>query len=564
MAKINKILVFFCILFFPLVLYSAPEDSNNQTAIKTPVVRGKNDQNNNDNKVNAPNSSAAIDNTSSQSKQNDKAVDDENLNGYTGYSKPSGYVQDINVLRRKNGTISLIFRVDKPFLAEIKVLNFPFRLLIDIPMPYGWKVDDNELKSKIPITLISGFRYGNPVENVFRIVADLGRPVSIDRAYVRKVGSGYDFIIDLGSSNTGTSVLAYNTVVYANDSSVLKEVAQIAEQRDNETKIVRNKTKVDEQIKQYLSLVKYPSPEIPADRRKVLIVLDPGHGGKDPGAITTDSSLQEKNLVLGVASRLKASLEENKQISVVMTRVGDYYLPLRDRVLWTEYLGADLFVSLHADKSETGVSSSGMSLYTLSEVASDAQAQILANNSNRSDIVAGVPVTKEDEDVNRILSSLSQRARSNNSVRLASSIVSRAPKEIKILNNPIRSAGFAVLKSSSIPSVLIEMGFLSNPDDINNFKNVPYLDALVYTISSGIQSYLWDTKSIDIFPSILTQKSPPAATTKEVAASPEPQPSSGVSGLIKDILPTKKDKNDSSKSTNTPTNSVNNSNNKSS
>ena len=210
--------------------------------------------------------------------------------------------------------------------------------------------------------------------------------------------------------------------------------------------------------------------------------------------------LLEKDIVLEVAKLLKVYLEDNDKIAVVLTRADDYYLPLRDRILWAEQFAVDLFVSLHADNSETSTNSSGLSIYTLSEVASDIQAQKLANNANQSDIVAGVTASIEDEMVNRILASLAQRVKVNDSIVLAQNVVMQSADVIKLLVNPVRSAGFAVLKVPNTPSVLIELGFLSNEGDRSNFQSISYKQLLARNISIGILAYLYDRKYLNTMP----------------------------------------------------------------
>jgi N-acetylmuramoyl-L-alanine amidase len=421
-------------------------------------------------------------------------TDDEQLTSYKPTEKPMGSVTDVSVVTKKNGLVDIIFKVDTPFVADVKVLNFPFRLMIDIPMPYQWAIPNAEVKKKVPITLIQGFRYGHPVKNVFRIVGDLGRSLSINRTYVTQNRDGtYNFIIEVNlNSSPRNSVVVSNSIAYTNQPEVLKELSNLTDAQAINSRNDRNASRVSAKIKNYLESVSYPKPTLTNQNAKILVMLDPGHGGKDPGATSADNSLVEKDVVLDVAKRIKSYLEENSNISVVLTRSGDYYVPLKDRVFWAEYYKADIFISIHADKSETSEVSSGLSIYTLSDIASDAQTQLLANNANKSDIVAEVTLGSEDEEVNKILVSLSQRVKVNESINLSKSIVKYVSQDVRLLQNPIRSAGFAVLKIPNIPSILLEAGFLSNTTDVNNFKNKEYLNTLAFSVSVGIQSYLWD------------------------------------------------------------------------
>ena len=446
-----------------------------------------------------------------------------------------GSILDVNLVRTPEGIIKLIFEVDKPFMAELKVLNFPFRLMMDIPMPYQWSVNNEQIRKKIPVNLVNGFRYGSPSKNVFRVITDLARPISLNRAYaVYKAKDKYELIIEMGSGNSTNSVLSSNNIVFVNDSMVVSNIADIADEKIKAEKEQQKKARSVEQIKSYLNEVTYKKPSLPEDKKsKIIVFLDPGHGGKDPGATSFSHSLVEKYLVLDVSKKIKDELEKNTELSVVMTRDSDYYLPLKDRILWAEYLKASLFVSIHADKAEVNSDSAGLSIYYLSDVASDAQAQLLANNTNQSDLVAGIPLTKEDESVNRILISLSQRVKINESTTLAKNIISKVQKGVKVLINPIRSAGFAVLKVPNTASVLVELGFLSNDEDVKNLKNEEYQAKLAKTISLGVQSYLWEKGSLESLPLVLatqTQETtlaevvPPEASKNEDANKPKVNP----------------------------------------
>jgi N-acetylmuramoyl-L-alanine amidase len=471
--------------------------------------------------------------TLEQSKLKDMKLQKEALKKQ--FENKLGSIVDVNLVSTPEGIIKLIFEVDKPFMAELKVLNFPFRLMMDIPMPYQWSANNEQIRKKIPVNLVNGFRYGSPSENVFRVITDLARPISLNRAYaVYKAKDKYELIIEMGAGNSTNSVLSRNNIVFVNDTMVVNNIADIADEKIKAEKDQQKKARSVEQIKSYLNKATYKKPSVPADKKsKIIVFLDPGHGGKDPGATSFSNSLIEKSLVLDVSKQIKDELEKNNELSVVMTRDGDYYLPLKDRILWAEYLKASLFVSIHADKAEVNSDSAGLSIYYLSDVASDAQAQLLANNTNQSDLVAGVPLTTEDESVNRILISLSQRVKINESTTLAKNIISKVQKDVKVLINPIRSAGFAVLKVPNTASVLVELGFLSNDEDVKNLKNEEYQAKLAKTISLGIQSYLWEKGSFESLPLVLatqtqetqiTEVVPPEASKNEDANKPKVNP----------------------------------------
>ena len=204
------------------------------------------------------------------------------------------------------------------------------------------------------------------------------------------------------------------------------------------------------------------APPPAADKR--LVVLDPGHGGVDPGTIGRGGSY-EKDVTLAAALDLKRVLEASGRYRVVMTRANDVFIPLGERVSIARNAKADLFVSLHADSIATA-GTRGASVYTLSNTASDKEAERLAAKENASDLIAGLSFDVKDEDVNKILIDLTRRKTDEFSVIFARDLLDEMAKGVRVLEpRAHRSAGFRVLKAPDIPSVLVEMGYLSNRDD---------------------------------------------------------------------------------------------------
>ena len=202
-------------------------------------------------------------------------------------------------------------------------------------------------------------------------------------------------------------------------------------------------------------------PNHPVPQR--LVVLDPGHGGKDPGAIGF-SGTYEKHVALAVAHALKRQLEASGRYRVDMTRGGDVFIPLEQRVAYAEHRGAALFVSMHAD-AVFDHEVRGASVYTLAATASDAQTAQLAERENSADRFAGPSFHAVSPVVAQILASLVRRETRLGSARLAHDLVGQLDADLPMLPNPARHAGFVVLKAADIPSVLVEMGFMSNPVD---------------------------------------------------------------------------------------------------
>ncbi len=236
-------------------------------------------------------------------------------------------------------------------------------------------------------------------------------------------------------------------------------------------------------------------PETRAHRLTPLIVLDAGHGGVDPGAIGAMGTL-EKDVTLAVALEIRNELLKLGRYRVSMTRKSDRFIKLRERVAWARIEKADMFLSIHADSiGKTRVR--GASAYTLSETASDAEALALAERENRSDIIAGIDLSEESDVVSGILIDLAQRETMNLSANLANKLILSLGKATRLLEGSHRHAGFAVLKAPDIPSVLLELGYLSNSDDEKILASSRLRAPIVRAIVSGIDSFFNDPLLID-------------------------------------------------------------------
>lgn len=225
-------------------------------------------------------------------------------------------------------------------------------------------------------------------------------------------------------------------------------------------------------------------------KRQKIVVLDPGHGGKDPGAIGRSFKTYEKNITLSMGQELRRHLEA-KGFKVYMTRSTDVFIPLRQRVAIARNYHADLFVSLHAD-STYNRNAQGFSIYTLSETASDKEAEALAERENKADIIDGMDFSDNSPEINDVLISLSQNDSRNKSSKFAGYVVSNAQKQVKLVSNAHKFAGFAVLKAPDIPSVLVEMGFLSNYTEEKNLRQPAYRKRLCDIITTAVVRYFND------------------------------------------------------------------------
>jgi N-acetylmuramoyl-L-alanine amidase len=223
-------------------------------------------------------------------------------------------------------------------------------------------------------------------------------------------------------------------------------------------------------------------------KRMVTIALDPGHGGEDPGA-TGASGAHEKDIVLAIAKRLKAKLEELPNFRVMLTRDGDYFVPLGTRVEKARKVQADLFVSIHAD-AFVEPSARGSSVFVLSEKgASSTAARWLANDQNKADMIGGVNLGSHDKQLASVLFDLSTTAQINDSLKLGKAVLTEIGGINRLHRGAVEQAGFAVLKAPDIPSILVETAFISNPEEEARLRDNGYQDQIADAITKGVRRY---------------------------------------------------------------------------
>ena len=216
-------------------------------------------------------------------------------------------------------------------------------------------------------------------------------------------------------------------------------------------------------------------------------MIDPGHGGQDPGAIGV-AGTREKFVALDTALAIAAQLESSGRYRVLMTRYSDEYITLKDRVVLAQTGRADLFVSVHADANHDP-HIHGASVYTLSERASDKEAAALAARENSSDRIAGIDLSEHEPIVNEILYDLTRRETNNLSLRFAQALVAELGRDIALMDNTHRSAGFVVLKAPDIPSALVELGCLSNAREERKLGQAGYQMRLADSVARSIDNY---------------------------------------------------------------------------
>ena len=239
--------------------------------------------------------------------------------------------------------------------------------------------------------------------------------------------------------------------------------------------------------------VRAPIPKKISTRKKkagdpIVVVIDPGHGGVDPGAVTR-SRTYEKNIVLAVSKKIRDELKKQPNVKVYMTRDTDIFVKLHDRVRFAQRKQADVFLSIHAD-AHNNRRIRGGSVYALSEKSSDKEAARLARIANEGDLVAGIDLTHESKDVQNILIDLAQRETMNKSASLAASVLKRLEPAVHLRKKKALFAGFRVLKAPEIPSVLVELAYLSNAEEERLLKNGSHQNKLAKAVSKGAMDFI--------------------------------------------------------------------------
>ncbi len=313
----------------------------------------------------------------------------------------------------------------------------PYRVVVDLPQ-VAFQLPKNV--GEQGRGLIKGFRYGLIMQGGSRIVLDTKLPVKIEKAFTLAAEDGQPAKLVIDMSPTDRD-------------SFLRTIA-LANRPPREPKRVEA-AKPDTD----------PRP---------LIVLDPGHGGIDTGTHGPGGEL-EKDVVLAFTNALREKLESSGKYRVVMTREDDTFIPLNDRVRFARSRSASLFVSIHADAlPKREGQADGATVYTLSEKASDAEAARMAENENRADVIAGVDLTSEPDDVANILVDLAQRETKTFSLQFAKAAVNELKRTARLHKKPLKSAGFVVLRAPDVPSVLVELGYMSDKEDLSHLTSADW------------------------------------------------------------------------------------------
>lgn len=376
-----------------------------------------------------------------------------------------------------------VIDLSKRIKFQIFALSDPYRIVVDLP-EITWRLPVDVIKRNLggKRSLINNFRYGYFRPGLSRIVLDMKEPIKVKSAFIitPEKGRNYRLVIDLVKTTRKLFISSIRT-------SKLRQLEQVIKKRSTKPREKsKNKTPSEVILPEKRSQLKLSNRKGIATKRKPVIVIDPGHGGVDPGS--TSGRVFEKYITLEVAKVIESHLKTLGRYKVSLTRRKDKFIRLRKRISIAKARGANLFISLHADAVKNK-RVRGFSVYTLSEKASDKEAADLARKENKADIIAGVDLSAESPVVSDILIDLRQRNTMNESSKFAVGLVGHIRKVTKTLSNAHRFAGFAVLKSPDIPSVLIEMGFLTNRADEKALLNPKYRANLARSIGKAVDEY---------------------------------------------------------------------------
>ena len=360
-----------------------------------------------------------------------------------------------------------ILDLDKAVPFRAFALADPYRLVVDLPqlsfrLPAGTGVTGRGL--------VKAFRYGLVMPGGSRIVFDLTGPAKVTNSTMLDAANGQPprLVLELEQTDAASFMKALAAEVQPQLKPAISESTA---------------TITAAQVQPAA-----PAKPAPADPRPV-VVIDPGHGGVDNG--TRSGEEAEKNLVLAFGLALRDRLEQSGKYHVVMTRTDDTFIPLDDRVKIGRAQKAALFVSIHADYLPRGEGDAqGATIYTVSDKATDAEAERLAESENRADAIGGVNLTQEPTEVADILIDLAQRETRTFSNRFARLLMGEMKNTTRMHKHPLKSAGFRVLKAPDVPSVLVELGYVSNKSDLDHLVSDSWRSKTVGSMAQAIDTFL--------------------------------------------------------------------------
>lgn len=342
--------------------------------------------------------------------------------------------------------------LSRPVAAKGFVMERPDRVILDLPeVTFHLPNDAGREKAGV----IQSFRYGLFAPGRSRVVIDLAQPALVSKVEV------------MPHPRDGSAVLNVELIRAEREAFRLSAAGSAEASGDRPLTAAAD----------------------PGRDRRPVIMLDPGHGGVDPGAAVAGGGMFEKDIVFTFAERMKKRLEAGGRYRVLMTRDHDVFVPLGDRVRLARAAKADLFISIHADSIAGGAEVRGLTVYTGSERASDADSARLADRENRSDAVAGVDGGETADDVSDILQELTLRETRAFSHGFAGRLVNELDPVARLNKNPHRQAGFRVLRAHDTPSVLVELGYLSSRKDFDLLMSDEWRDRAIGAMAAAIDRF---------------------------------------------------------------------------
>ncbi len=368
--------------------------------------------------------------------------------------------------------------------------NNPYRIVVDLPS-FIWNAGTVDLpKNKTVLNV----RSGDAAPNIMRVVIDMQNPTLIKGAFILTASAGKStrLVIDTITASPYEFETSKKQII-GNLSIPTKDLNSIIAEQSN---ISHENPSGFDKFKESIGIIPNKKPNFSNNNTEAatsplhrpLIVIDAGHGGADPGAIGSNNS-REKDITLSAAKILKKKLIATNRYRAELTRDTDRYIKLYQRVAIARDKEADFFISLHADSIDKS-DVRGASIYTLSNKASDKQTARLAARENQVDLIAGVDLSHEDKEVANILIDLAMRDTMNQSKFFANTAVENMGQSgVKTLTRPHRYAGFAVLKAPDIPSVLVEMGFMSNNNEARLLATDNYQEKIADSLINSLDTY---------------------------------------------------------------------------
>lgn len=360
-------------------------------------------------------------------------------------------------LEQVGDVVRLTMALSRPLDVKAWVLAGPDRVVIDLPST-NFQVQPAVARRGVGV--VGAFRFGLFTADRARIIIDLTQPAVLARAESRPVRGGFgELVIEVRRASRAEFAAA---VAQAPPSDAVPPTPT-------------------------------PVPSKPSSEIRQTVVIDPGHGGIDPGAVV--AAIAEKTVVLAFGAKLREQLEASGRYRVLMTREDDRFVPLAERVGIARAAGADLFISIHADSLTQAQEVRGATVYTGSERATDAEAARLAAKENQADAVAGLDASEDTQDVAGILMDLAKRETRTFSSVFARNLVETLGGSVKMHKVPLRSAGFRVLSAPDVPSVLIELGYMSSPKDAELLNSAEWRAKAVGAVAAAVDGYFLNARA---------------------------------------------------------------------